>query len=341
MVADTGSKKEKKTPKKKKVKTSKAPSKPKKVTKKVAKPKKAAPKPEEIKKRQRSSAKPKTAAKKKVLKKDSEGTKDDIKEDVVAFPAGSIKVNLYSLDGSVKKKVTLPKAFETEFRPDLIRRAVVAAQANRRQPYGPNPRAGMRHASSTWGKGRGVSRVQRMTDGRTAVESPGNVGGRRSHPPTPEHDLSQKINRKERQLARNSALRAITSKQLVSKRGHRFDKKVTVPLIVPDDFSSIQRCSRVIETLENLGVSDDLIRAKKGRHIRAGRGKMRGRKYRIPKSVLIIVSEYNGVEKAANNLSGVDITTPENLNTEALAPGGHPGRLTIITQSAIKKMEGW
>ena len=116
------------------------------------------------------------------------------------------KVNIYSINGKTKGKVKLPKVFFEDVRVDLIRRAVNASQSHRRQPYGPNPMSGMRHASSTWGKGRGVARVQRMSQGRTAVESPPNVGGRRAHPPKPEKDWSKRINRKERRAARNSAL---------------------------------------------------------------------------------------------------------------------------------------
>ena len=43
--------------------------------------------------------------------------------------------------------------------------------------------------------------------------------------------------------------------------------------------------------------------------------------------------------KAAKNLPGVDVVTVDNLNVELLAPGTHPGRLTIWTQSAIEKLK--
>ena len=115
------------------------------------KPKKATKKKKEVKK----TAKPKTE-----------------KKEAKARPKRPTKVNLYSTTGKAKKKIDLPKVFFVEVRTDLIRRAVKASQANRRQPYGPNPNSGMRHAVVTWGKGRGVARVQRITQGRTAAESP-------------------------------------------------------------------------------------------------------------------------------------------------------------------------
>ncbi|MCQ8904714.1 MAG: 50S ribosomal protein L4, partial [Methanothermobacter sp.] len=36
----------------------------------------------------------------------------------------------------------------------------------------------------------------------------------------------------------------------------------------------------------------------------------------------------------------VDVVTVENLNAELLAPGTHPGRLTVFTRSAIEKLDG-
>ncbi len=92
-------------------------------------------------------------------------------------------VNVYSLTGEVIKTQSLPAVFATQFRPDVIHRAVVAEEANRRQPYGSKPGAGIRHSVSTWGKGRGVARVQRLAQGAKGAESPNNVGGRRAFPP--------------------------------------------------------------------------------------------------------------------------------------------------------------
>nr|NIQ06333.1 50S ribosomal protein L4 [Candidatus Korarchaeota archaeon] len=40
----------------------------------------------------------------------------------------------------------------------------------------------------------------------------------------------------------------------------------------------------------------------------------------------------------ARNLPGVDIVKVNNLNVELLAPGTHPGRLTVWTSSALEKL---
>jgi large subunit ribosomal protein L4e len=43
--------------------------------------------------------------------------------------------------------------------------------------------------------------------------------------------------------------------------------------------------------------------------------------------------------EAARNIPGVDVATVNDLNVELLAPGAHPGRLTIWTRGAIEKLD--
>jgi large subunit ribosomal protein L4e len=251
-------------------------------------------------------------------------------------------VNIYSVKGDVVKSVELPAAFATEFRPDIIHRAAVAEMANKRQAYGPSPTAGMRHAVSQWGKGRGVSRVQRLTGGSKAAESPNNVGGRRAFPPKPEKDYSKKVNRKERSKAKMSALAALADPEMVKNRGHQFDDGVTMPVVVEDDFEKLATTNDVVSALEMIGVSADLDRAKDGKKIRAGRGKMRGRKYKTPRSILVVVSALEApVFMGANNLPGVEIVSTEGLSAGVLAPGGQAGRLAVFSESALKKVGEW
>jgi len=70
-----------------------------------------------------------------------------------------------------------------------------------------------------------MSRVPRLTQGQAAALVPNVVGGRRAHPPKIERDWKEKMNKKENKLARNSALAATADKEVVIKRGHRFDEK--------------------------------------------------------------------------------------------------------------------
>ena len=267
-----------------------------------------------------------------------------IKQKKAGIPDGKhapAKLNVYGLDGKVAGEAELPAAFKADYRPDLIRRAVTAMEANARQPYGPRPKAGARHSVETWGKGRGVSRVQRLKGSSRAAQSPNNVGGRRAHPPKVDKDLGKKINRKELHRAKMAALHATSVLEIVRGRGHQFDEKLTVPVVVKDDFESIKSTKDAIESLSSIGVYADVERAKNGRKIRPGRGKMRGRRYRNPRGILVVVSEECDGGRSIRNLAGVEVATPRTLNASVLAPGGAPGRLTMITEAALVEIGRW
>ncbi|WP_330632335.1 50S ribosomal protein L4 [Halocatena halophila] len=237
------------------------------------------------------------------------------------------------LDGSDAGSIDLPSVFETPLRPDLIGRAVRAAQANRTQDYGADEYAGMRTPAESFGSGRGMAHVPRQNSVGRRV--PQTVGGRRAHPPKAEADRGEKINDKERRLAIDSAIAATTDTSVVAERGHAFDAD-ELPIVVTDEFEELEKTREVVELLESLDLYADIERAEDGKSVRAGRGTTRGRKYKQPKSILFVTSEEPSL--AARNLAGADVTTATELNAESLAPGGHPGRLTVFTESAIEEV---
>jgi len=252
------------------------------------------------------------------------------------------QTNIYLVNGKVSKKVDVPKVFDTPYRPDIIKRAVTATASNKRQPYGPAPDAGIKHSVSTWGKGRGTARVQRIKAGRKATESPNNVSGRRAHPPLPERIWDRKVNRKERIFAKLSAVAATGDADIVKVRGHQFEDNVTFPIIVEDKIQELATTSEISAVLESIGLGYDLDRAKFGCKIRAGKGKMRNRRYRTPVSILIVVSDKDKAAfRGASNLPGVEVAAVSALNASILAPGGDAGRLTVFSESAIAKMGEW
>jgi len=250
-----------------------------------------------------------------------------------------VKVNVYGLDGSSSEQIELPEVFNTPFRPDIIRKSFNVLSSNKRQPYGAYPFAGTRHATASVGKGRGMSRVPRLTSGRRAALAPCVVGGRRAHPPKSEKNWKEKINKKEKLFAKNSALAATADREIVAKRGHKFNEKITLPVVVSDKFENLKKTKDVIDTLDKIGLYDDILRASNGKHIRAGKGKSRGRKYKTPRSILIVTTKED-IQKSSRNLSGVEIVKPKQINIEHLAPGGDAGRLTIFTKSALKEIGG-
>ncbi len=253
------------------------------------------------------------------------------------------QVNVYTLSGKAARKVTLPKIFQTPFRPDVIRRAVITLQSHRIQPQGRDIMAGKRTTAESLGVGLGISRVPRVKGSyyRRAGQgafAPGTVGGRQAHPPKVEKRIYKHINKKERLLAIRSAIAATADKGLVASRGHIIEKVPSLPLVVSDRIQRIKKSSKVKKVLEALGIWPDVDRVKSRRKIRAGRGKMRGRKTKRGVGPLIVVSEDKGIKKAASNCPGIDVVEVESLNAELLAPGTHAGRLTIWAESAIKKL---
>jgi large subunit ribosomal protein L4e len=249
------------------------------------------------------------------------------------------KINVYGLDGTIKEQITLPKVFTTTYRPDIIKKSFEVTHSNQRQPYGSDKMAGKRHAVASVGKGQGRSRVPRLTQGQNAALAPNVVGGRRAHPPKAEHSWKEKMNKKEQQLARNSALAATADKTIVTARGHHFKDDITLPIIIDDDFDNLTKVKDVVAALNKIGIYADIERAQNGHHVRAGKGKMRGRRYRTPTSILIVSTSSNAY-RSSKNLIGVDVTMPTQLNIELLAPGGTAGRLTLITKSALHKLGG-
>lgn len=257
---------------------------------------------------------------------------------------------VFSLDGKKLKEISLPKVFSTEFHPNLIKRAVLAIQSARIQPKGIYPLAG-RDYSAKYSARRYLPTMERIMNTEHArlphlknrrgllagkvANVPRAVHGPRAHPPHVEKITLEKINKKEKKEALHSAIAASVKIDLVSKR-HVFDNKINLPIVVEEKFAELKKTKDVVLFLEKIGLYADVESAKSKKKVRAGRGKMRGRKYRHKKSLLIVTEKNSPVYKAARNLEGVEICSARNLNAELFAPGCLPGRLTVWTEKAIE-----
>ena len=246
---------------------------------------------------------------------------------------------IFNLEGKPIGKIDLPPIFGTALRPDVIKRAVLAIQSNRLQPQGRDIMAGKRTTAESRGVNLGISRVPRLKGGGgRAAFAPGTVGGRAAHPPTSNKKIVKRIPKKEKHLATLSAIAATASKEVVASRGHSIEDVPGFPLVVTDDLEGLKRVKEVEEALVHLGVFSDIFRVKESRTVRAGKGKIRGRRVKQAVGPLLVVAKNNGIMEAAGNISGIDVVNVRNLNVEILAPGTHPGRLTIWTNSAIEEL---
>lgn len=247
-------------------------------------------------------------------------------------------------------KKEMPACFEGVVRPDVVKKAVLAIRANNRQPYGADPEAGMKQISRVSRRrrdyqtsyGHGISRVPRKVLNRRGTRffwvgalAAGTVGGKAAHPPKAEKNWMQKINKKENRLAIKAALAATMRKDLVAKQGHVLPEHY--PFIVETGFEHVAKTQEVLAVLEKLGFSAELERAGR-KKIRAGKSRLRGRKYKKAKGPLIVVSEKCKLQKAAENIPGIEVVSVKNLNALVLAPSAKPGRLTLFTDAAIEKI---
>tara|TARA_Y100000310_G_scaffold342215_1_gene444364 strand:- start:9718 stop:10509 length:792 start_codon:yes stop_codon:yes gene_type:complete len=257
-------------------------------------------------------------------------------------------MKLKHVDGKEGKEISLPKQFSEEFRPDLIKKAVLAVQSHNIQPSGTDPRAGLKHSSylskrrknyrGTYGPGR--SRSPRKIHTKRGLHFyyvgatvPYARGGRVAHPSKASKDWNLKMNIKERRKAIRSAIAATMDMDKVKQRGHKAES-----LIVDHKFEEISKSADVEKFFKAIGLNKELerIAVKK---IRAGKGKNRGRPYRKKKGPLVVVSNACPLVRAAKNLQGVDVCHVNSLNAELLAPGTDAGRITIWSDKALEIME--
>ncbi len=232
--------------------------------------------------------------------------------------------------GEVGKK-KLPKQFEEEIRPDLVKKAVEAIQANNRQPYGAHPEAGKRSSAELSRRrhkyrgayGFGISRVPRKIMSRRGARlnwvgafAPGTVGGRRAHAPKACKDWSKKINKKENRKAIRSAMASTLNTELVKGRGHKLPEGY--PFIIDSKIEGVSKAKEAKAALEKLGMAEELKRTGK-RAVRSGKGKSRGRKYKGKKGPLFVVSADCPLMKSCGAINGIDVVNVKNINAELLA----------------------
>ena len=269
---------------------------------------------------------------------------------------------VFDIAVEINDDIQLPAAFDEPVRVDLIRRAVQAARNNRRQAYGSRahggkkrPMAGMKHSVEWWGKGRGVARIMRRTGSRPWRPEPSHPRG----PTSPRSEggeglVEQAQSRRapigDAQRPRGHDITGSDRRGEVtaSQRRSRRSRSCWGPtprwarMGPPRPSSMHSPRTRHKEAQEHpreprSGCGPPA--SKEGRKIRAGKGTMRGRVHKQPKSALIVVASKDGLARA-ENLPGVDVVAARDLSAEDLAPGGDLGRLTVFTSAAIETLGG-
>lgn len=176
----------------------------------------------------------------------------------------------------------------------------------------------------------------------------GESGTKRSTLARSEHfpSMSPKFNPNfHRRFATVSALAASSVPALLLARGHQVSTVPEVPLVINSEVFSgaaIAKTSAALGLLKSVGASADIDKVKASRKLRAGKGKLRGRRHRQRRGPLVVYDpEVDGKELsfAFRNISGVETSSVYALNLLQLAPGGHLGRFIIWTSAAFKALD--
>ncbi len=264
-----------------------------------------------------------------------------------------MKVNVYDVEGKKIDEIELPKFFNLPYREDIISKVYEALKLKAKHVYGSYPLAGkersasgkVRHARGRYRshRGRGISRVPRKILLRRKPQgfywvgafAPGTRGGRAAHPPKP---LKRriKINKKEKFLALLYSLTAIAKKQFVINRYERLKNKkieLTFPVII-DGLEKIKKTKEIKKALERIfsEVKEVIFKEKR---VRAGKGKLRGRRYKKSAGLLLVIAK-NEIPKYKN--LGIDIVEAYRLGVKHLAPGNKPARITAFTINGLKEL---
>ncbi len=258
-----------------------------------------------------------------------------------------MKTKIYNLEGKEGSEIALPVCFSAKIREDLISKVVESKV--RKQPYAPNPVAGSQHSASgvlhrrrhVWKSsyGRGISRVPRKIISIKgsqfnwiAASTPNARGGRRAHPPKVVSMIGQsKINKKEATLALISAISASINKKYLEEKYQTIEKIDKLPIVVESKISQLKVKELLSSLKKILGEKLSTI-AFKERSVRAGKGKLRGRKYKSNAGMLLVTSDKEEVKT-----SKIEVAKVSKLGVWDLARGGE-GRLTLYTEEAIKQL---
>jgi large subunit ribosomal protein L4e len=258
-------------------------------------------------------------------------------------------VNVQSLkvdnqEASKVESVRLPAVFSAPIRADIVHFVHTNMAKNKRQPYAVFKDAGKQHSAESWGTGRAVARVPRISGGGTKRSGEGAFGnmcrqGRMAAPTKVWRRWHRMLSVQQRRYAVCAALAASAVPALVMARGHRVEQVPEIPLVLPASFETVEKTKQALAALQTVHADEDIAKAKQSKHVRSGIGKLRNRRYTARRGPLLIyAADACPLRRAARNLPGVELCNVDRLNLLQLAPGGHVGRFVVWTKPAFERL---
>lgn len=265
---------------------------------------------------------------------------------IVAAARPAVSIRAHDKDATVGT-TSLPAVFIAPIRPDIVHFVHTSMAKNARQAYAVSPGAGHQHSAESWGTGRAVARIPRVSGGGTGRAGQGAFAnqcrkGRMFAPTKTWRKWHRKLNTNQKRFAVASALAASALPSLVLARGHRVENVPEIPLVADNALESVSKTKQAISALTSLGAYEDVAKAAASKKLRAGKGKMRNRRYVSRRGPLVVYNTDNGISRAFRNLPGVEVAHVDSLNLLQLAPGGHLGRFIVWTQGAFNRLvDNW
>ena len=201
----------------------------------------------------------------------------------------------------------MPKVFATPIRNDIVHFVHSRLAKNRRQGHAVFYKAGQEHSAESWGTGRAVARIPRISGSGTHRSGQATFGNmcrsaRMFAPLKVWRKWHNKANITQRRHAVASALAASAVAPLVMARGHKVEAVPELPLVI-NNLNSTNNSKALFTTLCNLGLKDDIAKVRKSRKIRTGQGKYRNSRYVMRKGPLVVYGDdADNLKQAARNL---------------------------------------
>jgi len=259
-----------------------------------------------------------------------------------------MKIQVLDMHGKKAKEIETT-LFDGKIRKDIVQKVAEVEKMNDMQENAPFFLAGnqtsasgnVKHNRHVWktDRGKGLGRYPKKKMSRSGERFvwvgavvPGTRGGRRAHPPKLGGRM-RKINKKEFDIALKSALAMICSHELLKEKYNSLNEKksnLALPLVIDSKVLSA-KTKEFISALKNIfGENFELIMKRKS--IRAGEGKMRGRKYRVSGGALLIIGDNEN-----KTISGLDVIKASDVQIKDFASNG--ARIVIFTENSIKELE--
>merc|ERR1719327_1402856 len=171
-----------------------------------------------------------------------------------------------------KSDAAMPAVFSAPIRDDVVSFVHTAMAKNRRQAHGVFHLQGHQHSAESWGTGRAVARIPRISGSGTHRSGQAAFGnmcrkGRMFAPLRTWRKWHRKSNLNQKRHAVASALAAPACAPLVLARGHDVNAVPELPLVV--DSLNVDSTSAMLKSLKALGASAALANSQK-KHLRAG-----------------------------------------------------------------------